>query len=242
MRQISDIAKGLGFEAEGDLSASRSTRPAHPKRGRTRRTLALAMDPKFLGGPQRRGGGARRARGDDAVGDADWRALGLDAAILAPRAALRALAGVTALCSSILSQRRPAWHEQRSVVIADEAEIDRRAPHIGPLRLGRRGRARALARARGFWVNADRGSRTRRSARMALVISPRRARWRRVCASATRVDHSRERGDRRRRFLVRHARARQPSRAAQARPVRGRRRAWRGEHRGWCADRTRSAP
>ena len=75
---IRDIAAALGAEAAGnlDLTVSRAAEPqmAGPQ------DLALAMDPKYAGGIAQ--GGARAAL---LWPGADWQALGLEAAIFAPR-------------------------------------------------------------------------------------------------------------------------------------------------------------
>ncbi|MEM7507165.1 MAG: UDP-3-O-(3-hydroxymyristoyl)glucosamine N-acyltransferase [Pseudomonadota bacterium] len=76
---ISDIAKATGLRAEGDLSL-RIERPAEPAEAGSG-DLALAMAPKY----------ATELQGSDVEAailwdDADWQALGLKAALFAPRA------------------------------------------------------------------------------------------------------------------------------------------------------------
>jgi len=84
---IRDIATALGAQAEGDLDllVSRASEPQAAGPG----DLALAMDPKYAEG---------LAQGQARVAllwpGADWRALGLEAAIFAPRSRL-AMAGLS---------------------------------------------------------------------------------------------------------------------------------------------------
>lgn len=87
--RIGDIAAALGAEAEGDLdlvvtgaSEPQAAGPDH---------LALAMDPRYADGI-----GKGRARSAIVWPGADWRAMGLRAAIFAPRGRL-AMAGLTRL-------------------------------------------------------------------------------------------------------------------------------------------------
>lgn len=86
---IREIAQALGAEAEGDLDlvVSRAAEPqaAGPE------ALALAMDPRYAGGI-----GQGRARAALVWPGADWRGMGLEAAIFAPRGRL-AMAGLTRL-------------------------------------------------------------------------------------------------------------------------------------------------
>lgn len=86
---VSDIALHLGAECEGDgtLVITGVREPAHAGPDH----LALAMDARF-GGDLERG----NARAAVLWAGADWRALGLEAAIFVPRARY-AMAGVTAL-------------------------------------------------------------------------------------------------------------------------------------------------
>lgn len=86
---IREIAAALGAQAEGelDLIVSRAAEPASAGPD----ALALAMDPKYAGGLQ--AGGALAAV---VWPGADWRALGLRAAIFAPRGRL-AMAGLSAM-------------------------------------------------------------------------------------------------------------------------------------------------
>jgi UDP-3-O-[3-hydroxymyristoyl] glucosamine N-acyltransferase len=86
---IREIAQALGAEAEGnlDLVVMRAAEPqaAGPE------ALALAMDPRYADGI-----GQGRARAAILWPGADWRAMGLEAAIFAPRGRL-AMAGLTRL-------------------------------------------------------------------------------------------------------------------------------------------------
>ncbi len=86
---IAEIAAALGAEAEGDLSlvVERAAEPAAAGPG----DLALAMDPRYAEGI-----GKGQARAAVVWPGADWRALGLKAAIFAPRSRL-ALSGLTRL-------------------------------------------------------------------------------------------------------------------------------------------------
>ena len=87
--RIGDIARALGAEAEGDLAleviGASEPQAAGPDQ------LALAMDPRYADGI-----GKGRARAAIVWPGADWRAMGLKAAIFAPRGRL-AMAGLTRL-------------------------------------------------------------------------------------------------------------------------------------------------
>ncbi len=87
--RIGDIAKALAAEAEGDLdlvvTGASEPQAAGPEQ------LALAMDPRYADGI-----GKGRARAAVVWPGADWRAMGLKAAIFAPRGRL-AMAGLTRL-------------------------------------------------------------------------------------------------------------------------------------------------
>jgi UDP-3-O-[3-hydroxymyristoyl] glucosamine N-acyltransferase len=89
VHRIRDIARALGAEAEGDLDLV-VTGAAEPQAARPDQ-LALAMDPRY-------GDGIAKGRALAAVvwPGADWRGMGLQAAIFAPRGRL-AMAGLTAL-------------------------------------------------------------------------------------------------------------------------------------------------
>jgi UDP-3-O-[3-hydroxymyristoyl] glucosamine N-acyltransferase len=87
--KIRDIARALGAEAEGDLDLV-VTGAAEPQAAGPDQ-LALAMDPRYGDGI-----GKGRARTAVVWPGADWRAMGLEAAIFAPRGRL-AMAGLTAL-------------------------------------------------------------------------------------------------------------------------------------------------
>ena len=84
---IREIAAALGASAEGDLDL-RITRASEPATAGPD-ALALAMDPKFADGIAK--GQARAAL---LWQGADWRAMGLEAAIFAPRSRL-AMAGLS---------------------------------------------------------------------------------------------------------------------------------------------------
>ncbi|MCB5409315.1 UDP-3-O-(3-hydroxymyristoyl)glucosamine N-acyltransferase [Pseudogemmobacter faecipullorum] len=86
---IRDIATALGAEAEGDLSL-RVSGAAEPQAAKPDQ-LALAMDPRYADGLAK--GGAKAAV---VWPGADWRAMGLEAAIFAPRGRL-AMAGLTTM-------------------------------------------------------------------------------------------------------------------------------------------------
>lgn len=86
---IRDIALALGANAEGDLDLliNRAAEPA----AATATDLALAMDPRYGAGIS-----AGKARAALLWPGADWRAMGLQAAIFAPRGRL-AMAGLSVL-------------------------------------------------------------------------------------------------------------------------------------------------
>ena len=86
---IADIAQALGANAEGDLTL-RVTGAAEPQAASPDQ-LALAMDPRY-------GDGIAKGRALAAIvwPGADWRAMGLKAAIFAPRGRL-AMSGLTRL-------------------------------------------------------------------------------------------------------------------------------------------------
>lgn len=85
--RIADIAVALGarVEGDGDIVVTGAAEPAAAGVG----DLAMAMDPRYAAGLA-----AGRARAAVLWSGADWQALGLKAAIFAPRARL-AMAGVT---------------------------------------------------------------------------------------------------------------------------------------------------
>ncbi len=87
--KIRDIAKALGAEAQGDLDLA-IVGAAEPQFAGPDQ-LALAMDPRY-------GDGIAKGRAQAAIlwPGADWRAMGLKAAIFVPRGRL-ALSGLTAL-------------------------------------------------------------------------------------------------------------------------------------------------
>ncbi len=87
--RIGDIARALGAEAEGDLDLE-VTGASEPQAAGPDQ-LALAMDPRYADGI-----GKGRARAAIVWPGADWRGMGLKAAIFAPRGRL-AMAGLTRL-------------------------------------------------------------------------------------------------------------------------------------------------
>jgi UDP-3-O-[3-hydroxymyristoyl] glucosamine N-acyltransferase len=115
---IRDIAAALGAQAEGDLDI-KVTRAAEPQSAGPD-ALALAMDPKYAGGIAQ--GGARAAL---LWPGADWQALGLQAAIFAPRGRL-AMAGLTVLMDpgpDIAPGIHPMTAIDPSAEIGDDAAI-----------------------------------------------------------------------------------------------------------------------
>ena len=118
--RIADIARALGAEAAGDLDLviERATEPAAAGPD----DLALAMDPRY-------GEGLARGRARAAVlwPGADWQALGLRAAIFAPRGRLM-MAGLTRLLDPGISFA-PGVH--RLSVVDSGAELGEGAC-IGP--------------------------------------------------------------------------------------------------------------
>ena len=89
MISIAELARALGAEAVGDgaLAVSGAAEPAAAGPDE----IALAMQPAFAARPRAKG----RARAAILWPGADWQALGLEAAIVAPRARY-VLAGVDA--------------------------------------------------------------------------------------------------------------------------------------------------
>lgn len=148
---IRDIAAALGAVAEGDLDivVSRASEPQSADAG----ALALAMDPKYAGG---------LAKGQALAAlvwpGADWRGLGLKAAIFAPRGRL-AMAGLSRMMDAgpdIAAGIHPLS------VVDDSAEIGEGAA-IGPfvtigagVRIGPRARiASHVSIAEGATIGAD---------------------------------------------------------------------------------------
>lgn len=115
---IREIAAGIGAEAEGDLDlrVERASEPA----AAGPMDLALAMDPRYAPGIQQ-----GRAQAALLWPDADWRSLGLKAAIFTPRGRL-AMAGLTRLMEQPL-QISPGMHAMcivdASVVIGEGAAV-----------------------------------------------------------------------------------------------------------------------
>ena len=116
--RIGDIAKALGAEAEGDLAlvvtGASEPQAAGPDQ------LALAMDPRYADGI-----GKGKARAAVVWPGADWRAMGLKAAIFAPRSRL-AMAGLTRLMDpgpAIMPGVHPLAVVEPSAEIGDSAAI-----------------------------------------------------------------------------------------------------------------------
>ncbi|MEX0368498.1 MAG: UDP-3-O-(3-hydroxymyristoyl)glucosamine N-acyltransferase [Ruegeria sp.] len=118
---VQQIAEALGAEAEGntDLTILRAAEPGDA--GRT--DLALAMSPKYAEAL-----GAGQARAAILWPGADWQALGLEAAIFAPRPRM-AMAGVTVMLDRGQGVQ-PGIHP--SAVVDPTAEIGSDVS-IGPL-------------------------------------------------------------------------------------------------------------
>lgn len=132
---IREIAAALGAEAAGDLEL-RVSRAAEPQAAGPQ-DLALAMDPKYAEGL--RAGAAQAAM---LWPGADWRSLGLKAALFAPRSRL-AMAGLSRMMDPG-PEIAPGIHA--SAVIDPSAEIGAEAA-IGPFVVIGRG-VRIGARAR----------------------------------------------------------------------------------------------
>ena len=116
--RIGDIAKALGAEAEGDLAlvvtGASEPQAAGPDQ------LALAMDPRYADGIVK-----GKARAAVVWPGADWRAMGLKAAIFAPRSRL-AMAGLTRLMDpgpAIVPGVHPLAVVDPSTEIGDSAAI-----------------------------------------------------------------------------------------------------------------------
>lgn len=132
---IAEIARALGAEAAGDLSL-RVVRAAEPAMAGAD-DLALAMDPRYADGLAK--GQARAAM---LWPGADWQALGLKAAIFAPRGRL-AMAGLSVMMDPG-PEIAPGLHAM--TVIDPTAEIGAGAA-IGPfVSIGRGARIGARAR------------------------------------------------------------------------------------------------
>ncbi len=135
MISIAELARSLGAEAEGDtgIEVSGAAEPAAAGPDQ----IALAMQPTFAGDLAR--GGARAAI---LWPDADWRALGLEAAIMAPRPRY-VLAGVTRVFERA-PELAPGVHP--SAVIDPTAELGEGVA-VGPfVAIGARARIGAGAR------------------------------------------------------------------------------------------------
>ena len=96
---IQQIAQSLGAEAAGDLELTivRASEPGDA----TADDLALAMSPKYAEEL-----GAGNAQAAIVWPDADWQAMGLKAAIFAPRPRM-AMAGVTVMLDAGQGEGRP---------------------------------------------------------------------------------------------------------------------------------------
>lgn len=132
---IGEIAQALGAEAAGDTGL-RVMRAAEPQAAGPE-DLALAMDPRY-------GEGIAKGRARAAIvwPGADWRAMGLEAAIFAPRGRL-AMAGLTRLMDEG-PEIAPGTHP--TALVDPSAEIGV-GPAIGPFVIIGRG-VRIGARAR----------------------------------------------------------------------------------------------
>ena len=115
---IRDIAVALGAEAEGalDLTVTGAAEPQHAGPDQ----IALAMDPRY-------GEGVGQGHAQAAIvwPGADWRAMGLKAAIFAPRGRL-AMAGITALMDpgpDIAAGLHPSAVVHPTATIGDGASI-----------------------------------------------------------------------------------------------------------------------
>lgn len=148
---IRDIATALGAEAEGDLdiTVSGAAEPALASASQ----LALAMDPKYAPGLSK--GQAQAAL---LWPGADWRALGLKAAIFAPRGRL-AMAGLSVMLDpgpQIAAGVHPMSVIDASAQIGDGAAI---APFVtigAGVRIGARARiASHVSIAEGAVIGAD---------------------------------------------------------------------------------------
>ncbi len=109
---IGEIADALGAQAAGDLSIVIDA-PAQPADA-GRRHLALAMEPSY-------GAALSEGQAEAAVlwADADWKALGLKAAIFAPRSRY-VLSGVTRVFDHVLDLS-PGIHP--TAIVAGDAEL-----------------------------------------------------------------------------------------------------------------------
>lgn len=116
--RIGDIARALGAEAEGDLDLV-VTGASEPQVAGFDQ-LALAMDPRYADGIAK-----GKARAAVVWPGADWRAMGLEAAIFAPRGRL-AMAGLTRLMDpgpEIAAGVHPTAVLDPSATIGDGAAI-----------------------------------------------------------------------------------------------------------------------
>ena len=115
---IAEIAAALGASAEGDLSLVMNGAAEPAAAGAD--VLAMAMDPRYAAGI-----GKGKARAAILWPGADWRAMGLKAAIFAPRGRL-AMAGLTRLMDpgpAIASGIHPMALIDPSAIMGDRAAI-----------------------------------------------------------------------------------------------------------------------
>lgn len=135
LHSIGEIAEALGAEAEGDLALKVSGASEPHSAGPDQ--LALAMDPRY-------GDGIERGKAQAAVlwPGADWRAMGLKAAIFAPRGRL-AMAGLTRL----MDPGPEIWPGIHPHAVVDPSAVIGEGAHIGPFVVIGRG-AQIGARAR----------------------------------------------------------------------------------------------
>ncbi|MEY4984188.1 MAG: UDP-3-O-(3-hydroxymyristoyl)glucosamine N-acyltransferase [Pseudomonadota bacterium] len=148
---IRDIAAALGAVAEGDLDIA-VTRASEPQTADAA-ALALAMDPKYAGG---------LAKGQALAAlvwpGADWRGLGLKAAIFAPRGRL-AMAGLSRMMDAgpdIAPGLHPLSVVHESAEIAEGAAIGPFVTIGAGVRIGPRARiASHVSIAEGAVIGAD---------------------------------------------------------------------------------------
>jgi UDP-3-O-[3-hydroxymyristoyl] glucosamine N-acyltransferase len=137
---IAEIALALGAEAAGDLSltVARAAEPAMAGSG----DLALAMSPAYAAGLAQ-----GRARAAMVWPGADWQAMGLTAAIFAPRGRL-AMAGLSALMDpgpQVAAGVHPLAVVDPTAVLGDDAAVGPFVVIGAGARLGARARVVAHA-------------------------------------------------------------------------------------------------
>lgn len=148
---IRDVAAALGAEAAGDLDLA-VTHAAEPQQA-DEQALALAMSPKYAEGLAQ-----GRARAALVWPGADWQAMGLKAAIFAPRGRL-AMAGLSALFDpgpEIAPGRDPLAAIHPEAVIGEGAAIGPFVSIGRGVRIGPRARiASHVSIAEGAQIGAD---------------------------------------------------------------------------------------